>query len=189
MHKYVKTTIRFRLSCIRRASNNFFKELRIGILILLVSIVSLLLVVCVEALTTPTSTPEVKAASPSQPLSGPGGADYKHAGVTVSGYGKGENQYWIFEPASPTPESAPLIVFNHGLGVLNPVTYGAWIEHLVRHGNIVVYPRYQAYFFMPASEIIQTSQNPIVAVKDAIERLQSGEHVIPQNVFREAPIV
>ena len=63
---------------------------------------------------TPTVTPVGTPEPPDQPTSGPGGADYKHAFVDMSVYGEGYSQYWIFEPASPTPPSAPLVVFNHG---------------------------------------------------------------------------
>ena len=50
---------------------------------------------------------------PDQPTSGPGGSDYSHEGVQKSSYKWGAEQYWIFEPIGPKPESAPLIVFNH----------------------------------------------------------------------------
>jgi dienelactone hydrolase len=96
--------------------------------------------------------------------------------VNVSVYGQGEAKYWIFEPASPTPESAPLIIFNHGWIAMNPQNYGAWIDHMVRRGNIVVYPRYQVTN-TPAEEM---TQNAIIALKDAVERLQGGSHVAPQ---------
>jgi len=120
--------------------------------------------------------PEVPA-PPKQPASGPGGADYPYTEVTRNVYGKGNNQYWIFEPASPSPQSAPLIVFNHGWGAMQPMPYGAWIEHIVRKGNIVIYPRYQAILRTPTETM---TQNAINAVKDAISRLQSGGHVMPQ---------
>ena len=113
---------------------------------------------------------------PNQPAYGPGGADYRHADVIQNFYGQGETAYWIFEPASPTPASAPLIVFGHGwLGW--PWSYGDWIEHLVRRGNIVVYPMYQDSIRTPAEVM---TPNAIKAIKDAIQRLQSGGHVLPQ---------
>lgn len=118
-----------------------------------------------------------KAKPPEQPLTGPGGKDYTHAEVTESVYGEGDSQYWIFEPASPVPESAPLIVFNHGWTAMDPRSYGAWIDHLVRKGNIVVYPRYQADLRTPVNEF---NSNAMQAVKDAINILQSGGHVRPE---------
>jgi pimeloyl-ACP methyl ester carboxylesterase len=91
---------------------------------------------------------------------------------------KRENQYWIFEPADPKPQSAPVIVFNHGWGATNPRVYGAWIKHIVRRGNIVIYPAYQdlgTWRYPP----LQITPNAIRAVKDAIARLQSGQHIHP----------
>ena len=113
---------------------------------------------------------------PGQPEYGPGGADYRHASVTKNLYGQGGTAYWIFEPASPTPESAPLIVFGHGWFGW-PWSYGDWIEHLVRLGNIVVFPIYQDNVFTPARLM---TPNAIEAVKNAIQQLQSGAHVLPQ---------
>jgi acetyl esterase/lipase len=90
--------------------------------------------------------------APQQPEKGPGGKDYKHASVSKKRFGEGANEYWIYEPDSPKPKSAPLIVFLHGWGGMNPMVYGAWIEHIVRRGNIVVYPRYQADLRTKADE-------------------------------------
>src|SRR5512137_414974 len=84
---------------------------------------------------------------PAQPKSGPGGADYPHQAVISKFYGKGGTAYWLFEPSSPAPTSAPLIVFNHGWILMEPRHYDAWIEHLVKRGNIVVLPRYQDSMF------------------------------------------
>lgn len=126
-----------------------------------------------EPTVTPVGTPE----PPDQPTSGPGGADYKHASVDMSVYGQGDSQYWIFEPASPTPSSAPLVVFNHGWIAMTPKSYGAWIHHIVRKGNIVVYPRYQSGVLTPAKRM---TGNAIDAVKDAIDRLESADHITPE---------
>jgi len=113
---------------------------------------------------------------PTQPLDGPGGSNYSHNKVVKSRYGRGENQYWIFEPAEPTPEIAPLIVFNHGWSGLYPRFYNAWIEHIVKRGNIVVFPRYQRGIVIGFRSF---SENAINAVKNAIVELQNGDHVNP----------
>lgn len=83
--------------------------------------------------------------SPSQPMNGPGGMDYMHGSVIQNNFtslftGDG---YWLFEPDQPKPDSADVVIFNHGWGVYNPGPYGQWIEHLVRKGNIVIFPKYQ----------------------------------------------
>jgi len=114
---------------------------------------------------------------PDQPTSGPGGSDYSHAGVKKSSYKFGAEQYWIFEPTNPTPATAPLIVFNHGWCAIFPFFYRAWIEHIVKHGNIVVYPRYQRGIYFGFR---QFTSNAINAVKNAIQELQKGNHVRPE---------
>lgn len=112
---------------------------------------------------------------PDQPSSGPGGSDYQHNSVRETRYGWGAQQYWIFEPDDPMPESAPLIVFNHGWGAIHPIGYLVWIYHIVKKGNIVVYPRYE--FLLRGSESF--IKNAINAVKNAIQELQQGNHVQP----------
>ena len=77
---------------------------------------------------------------PLQPSSGPGGSQYLHGDVLKNRYGKGGQEYWIFEPDSPKPRTAPVIVLLHGWGGMNPLYYGAWIDHLVKRGNIVISP-------------------------------------------------
>jgi len=114
---------------------------------------------------------------PDQPTSGPGGADYSHSGYEKSRYKWGARQYWIFEPTNPKPESAPLIVFNHGYLAIHPIIYWSWIIHLVKKGNIVVYPRYQAGIVLGYNRFLT---NAINAVKDSINTLQSGNHVKPE---------
>ena len=114
---------------------------------------------------------------PSQPLTGPGGREYVHAAVTKNRYGKGGQEYWIFEPDSPKPRTAPVVVFLHGWGGMNPLYYGAWLDHLVKRGNIVIYPRYQANLLTPIKDF---TPNTIAAVKDAVRRLQTEDgHVTP----------
>ena len=114
--------------------------------------------------------------APPQPKTGPGGTDYKHASVKQSSFGEGNTQYWIFEPADPAPALAPVIVFCHGWSAMNPIAYKFWIEHLVRHGNIVIYPRYQASVLtMPKIFTISA----IEALKDAFEQLKKEPHTKP----------
>jgi dienelactone hydrolase len=75
------------------------------------------------------------------------------------------------------PASAPLVVFIHGWGGMNPLYYGAWLDHLVKRGNIVVYPRYQATLLTRREEFLP---NTLGAIKDAITRLQTESgHVKP----------
>jgi len=69
---------------------------------------------------------------PEQPLSGPGGRNYPHDSIRVTDRAEKADGFWLFEPASPVPDSAHVVVFLHGYGAINPMIYGSWIEHLVR---------------------------------------------------------
>jgi pimeloyl-ACP methyl ester carboxylesterase len=114
---------------------------------------------------------------PTQPETGPGGKQSPHASVTKNRYGKGGQEYWIFEPDSPKPRSAPVILFLHGWGGMNPLYYGAWLDHLVKRGNIVIYPRYQQNLLTAISDF---TPNTMHAIKDAIDRLKTEPgHVTP----------
>ena len=116
------------------------------------------------------------ATPPPQPEEGPGGTDYTHQDIISKSYGFGPSGYYIFEPDNPKPESAPLIVFVHGYSAYKPLYYQSWINHLVKRGNIIVFPNYQS-FFTRSSHFIP---NAISAITEAIEELQSGSHVEPE---------
>lgn len=119
-----------------------------------------------------------RAKPPTQPISGPGSSALKHADTTRNRYGNGGTEYFLFEPTDPKPQSAPVIVFVHGFGAVNPAVYGAWIDRIVRRGNIVIYPRYQIDNRTPAKEY---TPNAITAIKDALNRLQNeAGHVLPE---------
>jgi acetyl esterase/lipase len=110
------------------------------------------------------------ATPPLQPESGPGGKQLTHKAVVKNRYREGAKEYWIYEPDSPRLSSAPVVVFLHGWGGMNPLYYGAWIDHIVRRGNIVIFPRYQASL-LTAREAF--TPNALDAIKDAIDRLQT----------------
>jgi len=118
------------------------------------------------------------ATPPPQPSEGPGGSDYVCSRITNSVHGSGDLKYYLYEPAGPKPETAPLIVFTHGWGASNPsLSYGAWINHLVRKGNIVVYPVYQSAISMLNGT--RYTSNCVKAVLDAIQVLEDSGHVKP----------
>jgi dienelactone hydrolase len=122
---------------------------------------------------------------PTQPASGPGGKQYVHASVTKNRYGKGGEEYWIFEPDEPKPASAPVIVFLHGWGGMNPLYYGAWIDHLVKRGNIVIYPRYQESLLTPIRDF---TPNTLTAIKDALARLRTEPRHIKADLTKFATV-
>jgi pimeloyl-ACP methyl ester carboxylesterase len=117
-----------------------------------------------------------RPAPPAQPKSGPGGSDYPHAGVRETEHGEGGTQFWILEPARPTPKQAPLVIFLHGYSAMQPDSYRGWIEHLARRGNIVVYPRYQKKLLTPPAEYFP---NVAASVRMALSVLRQPRHVAP----------
>lgn len=110
-------------------------------------------------------------AAPTQPASGPGGADYAHAAVAVQHWGESSDECWVFTPDSPRPKDAPVVVFLHGWGGTAPAIYGAWIRHLVRKGNVVVFPRYQEGMMTLPRE---SEEHGFAAVKKAMAKLAEG---------------
>jgi acetyl esterase/lipase len=115
---------------------------------------------------------------PSPPTDGPGGAQAPHASVIRNVYGQGGTQYWIYEPDAPKPARAPVVVFIHGWSAMNPAIYGAWIDHIVKRGNIVIFPLYQATMLTSPRDF---TPNAVSSVQDALKRLQSEpDHVKPE---------
>jgi len=111
------------------------------------------------------------------PLSGPGSPTYQHDSVIVHDYAKKQDGYWLFEPAQPRPATANVVVFIHGYGAYNPMIYGQWIRHIVRQGNVVIYPRYQKTIRRPLPK--KFSKNVVTAIHDALDTLQSDQHINP----------
>jgi acetyl esterase/lipase len=111
---------------------------------------------------------------------GPAAApDYPHKTVKRQQFGTGATSYWLFEPADPAPEAAPVVVLNHGWLAINPGAYGRWIEHMVRSGKVVIFPKYQADAFTRPSDFLP---NAIAAVADALDVLDAAPgHVRPDR--------
>ena len=117
------------------------------------------------------------AYTPTPPETGPGSPTYFHEEVVQYDFAKKPHGYWLFEPAAPRPDSAHVIIFTHGYGGYNPMIYGQWIEHLVRQGNIVIFPRYQRNMYFPSPR--KFSKNVSRAIRDALEKIESGDFVQP----------
>lgn len=102
-----------------------------------------------------------------------------HQAVARQEFGFGARSYWLFEPANPKPEIAPVVVFNHGWLAVNPGAYGAFIDHLVRSGQVVIFPRYQADMATRPADFLP---NALHAVRDAFDVLEtSGKHIRPDR--------
>jgi hypothetical protein len=122
---------------------------------------------------------------PSQPASGPGGADYSHADVRVTAGGFGANAYYVFEPVSPKPASAPLVVITHGY--FETFGYDSMkdlITHTVRKGNVVVYPRYQDTILTPCLGYLL---NPEGCVSSALKGIRDGIAFLQASPDRVQP--
>ena len=120
---------------------------------------------------------------PTQPESGPGGSDYAYDRVLFSEHGEEAGGYLLFEPADPrdgggTPVGAaplPIVLFLSMCcegDNLNDVTddgapWQGWIEHLVRRGAVVVFPRWDPHDPMPGV---------VTAVRSALAELDAGDH-------------
>jgi acetyl esterase/lipase len=125
----------------------------------------------------------VAPAPPLQPAHGPGGADYAHARVISHEVKSGAQGWWLFVPSSPRPASAPIVVFCHGWGALDPEGYRAWIDHIVRRGNIVIWPNYQATLLTPGADFLP---NAIAGIRAALADLQHGGAGIRPDLSRVA---
>ncbi len=113
---------------------------------------------------------QIKA--PTQPKTGPGGSNYVHKSHIGSTTNKDQDQYWIFQPDQPRVKKAPVILFLHGWGATSPTIYGAWIDHLIRRGNIVIFPRYQKNLFSSMKDV---TANSLKATKAALKELASDK--------------
>jgi acetyl esterase/lipase len=86
-----------------------------------------------------------------------------HGAVDVLAQGQGASRVYLFLPAQPSLSGrVPVVFFHHGWQGMDPKNYGALIDHLVREGQVVVYPVYQ--------NSAQTSPQLIVGYAAAADR-------------------
>lgn len=84
------------------------------------------------------------ATPPPQPAEGAGGVGDRKAAVVKRQFRHGVTGSYAFYRAGAAPEAGrPVAVLFHGWGIVNPQSYGAWIDHLVRQGWLVILPRFQ----------------------------------------------
>lgn len=154
---------------------------------------------CLSVLVACSGTPDAPAApadpppaalgtvtAPAQPASGPGGSDYPHDEVRVSQGGTGVNAWYAFEPAGPAPASAPLAVITHGyfsFSGYEPMR--ALIEHTVRQGTVVIYPRWQIDAATPCAgpdDFEKCMDSEVAGIRGALRFLTSSpERVQPET--------
>ena len=116
--------------------------------------------------------------NPTQPNEGPGSSVYLHEKVIQHDFAQSPDGFWLYEPSSPRPDSANVVVFNHGYGGYNPMIYGQWIKHLVRKGNIVIFPRYQKNVYSPKPSKFST--NVSQAIRDALKKMKNNNFIKPK---------
>jgi acetyl esterase/lipase len=114
---------------------------------------------------------------PAQPTSGPGGSNYSYASYTKLGpfYPAGSEGnpallYLIYQPASPQPQTAPVVLFLHGYPVTDPSYYEQWMIHICRKGYTVVFAQYMDDLL----NSLPYGTNAQASYRDALTRLQSG---------------
>lgn len=120
-------------------------------------------------------------AQPPQPAAGPGGRAYVHQRVQLVDRADTPEGYWLFTPADPVPDTAAVLVFLHGYGGYNPMIYGGWIDHLVKRGNVVIYPRYQKDMWHPRPG--KFAPNAARGIRDALAYLSETPMVIDTSHF------
>ncbi|HNW36331.1 MAG TPA: alpha/beta hydrolase fold domain-containing protein, partial [Candidatus Ozemobacteraceae bacterium] len=113
---------------------------------------------------------------PGPPALGPGAPVYPHGRTERIWQGKGEEAFLIAMPADPAPASAPLVVLLHGWLGINPNGQGAWIEHLARRGNIVVWLVYQT----GRMQVREPVSHAVAALKQALAELEKPGRVKPR---------
>jgi hypothetical protein len=124
-----------------------------------------------QARSTPSASRPV--APPTQPAHGPGGSQRRHAGVRTTEVGGSPGSVVIFEPAKPTPASAPAVVFTQGVG---PDQYQGWIDHLVGRGSIVVFQNQP----FDTVDLTERRKGPVAGLRAAMRALARPGHVIPK---------
>jgi hypothetical protein len=108
---------------------------------------------------------------PAQAATGYGGLAAPYGSVVKFNCDDGVKGFMLYIPATPHAASLPLIVFDHGFGEWNPLRYARWIDHLVKRGNIVVFPRYQQNEYTTASTSF--TGNAVAAILRALDTIQS----------------
>jgi len=108
---------------------------------------------------------------PAQPATGYGGLAAAYTSVTTFNCDDGATGFMLYIPASPHADSLPLIVFDHGFGEWNPLRYARWIDHMVKRGNIVVFPRYQKSEYTTLSSSF--TPNAVTGILRAIDTIKN----------------
>jgi len=87
--------------------------------------------------------------------------------------GEGRTSATVFTPRGGS-RGTTAVVFLHGWGATLPRTYRPWIDHLVRRGHTVVYPRYQDSALDPPPEALPAA---VIGIRSALARVDERDVV------------
>ncbi len=121
-------------------------------------------------------SPVWAADPPPQPQSGPGGRDYVVGDIVQKAIGDAKAPVLVYYSGSAPKEARTVIIFMHAWGAVNPVVYGGWIDHLVKKGHLVLWPRHQEMFRTGGS---QSTDTAIEALKTAFDILKNDPDARP----------
>ncbi|MDX1684320.1 MAG: hypothetical protein R3275_03735 [Saprospiraceae bacterium] len=128
----------------------------------IISSISLLVLLSVKVLAFSMGFPECQT--------GKGPTLFRHPGISVIDEYDDQEGYYAFVPKDSEYRADKVVGFVHGYGALNPMIFGAWIEHLVLQGHIVIYPRYQQNLIFPSAAAF--TGNVAAALNGAIQKLE-----------------
>lgn len=111
---------------------------------------------------------------PSQPTSGPGSNIYTHNSYIKSKHGSGDLKYVLYEPDSPKPDNAPLLLYVHGWGADNTKYYDKMLTHFARKGYIVVFPKFNGTL-----DINDYENHAKTIFENALIELRNSDRVAP----------
>ncbi len=88
--------------------------------------------------------------------------------------GRGVRAALVVRSPAPAP-TAPVVVFLHGWGGVDPANYRGWLRHLVAGGATVVYPVYQ--------------QPPFIDVQTPLRNVRAAVRAALGRIGRHGPVV
>ena len=141
----------------------------------------LAVVLLLASLAAPSPAQAQDITGPAQPTTGPGGRDYAYDEVVGQHFGEPPSGYWLFEPVVDDAEADgrpphPIVILLHGYTATDPAFLGAWIDHVVRQGRVVIFPDYQIEDPLGEPPLEYTG-NMIDGITAAMAELETGDHV------------
>lgn len=110
---------------------------------------------------------------PTRAMIGPSSRAYVSQDIRITAYGEGAEGYWIIEPSTASDRPCPVVLFVHGLNLTHYSAYQSWITHLVRRGNVVIYPRYHRGGVVDPATFTASAA---AAARRAMERCDGRQH-------------